>query len=227
MPLQVVPRRDRKLNRLVKAAEVRALGRSEALFDAGDAARHVYLVRSGHVRLVSLRPGARRERTIAVAGPWELVGEEGVGQGVHRYRCIGGERSSYQAMDGALVLNVIKSTEQTFGALVDGWTRDLELARRLSAGSSGPSTAGRLALVLLELARRWGVPGAKGLHLSQRLTHQVLGDLAGAHRSTVTTTLNDWLYRGILGEAARGILLARPERLERLADLAGSVEGLP
>jgi len=57
------------------------------------------------------------------------------------------------------------------------------------------------------------------MRLSERFTHQVLADLAGAHRATVTTLLNDWLYRGILatGEGGRLVL----QRLGELRSLAG------
>jgi hypothetical protein len=37
--------------------------------------------------------------------------------------------------------------------------------------------------------------------LSEKLTHQARADLAGAHRPTATTLLNDALYEGILGQA--------------------------
>jgi hypothetical protein len=46
----------------------------------------------------------------------------------------------------------------------------------------------------------------------------VLGELIGAHRSTVNTILNDWLYRGLLKEVEGGRLqIARPKRMEELA----------
>ena len=213
MPLRIEPRRDRKLNRLIKAAEPKRLRRGETLFEVGDAARHVYLVRSGHVRL--LEAGELRPRTVAVAGPWELVGEEGMRSGVRRYQCVGGEAASYQALDGGPVYQALKSTERTFAAMLEGLARDLEAARRLASGSA-LSASGRLAVVLLDLARRWGEPEGKGVRIPHRLTHQMLADLAGAHRSTVTTTLNDWLYRGLLKETSPAIHLTYPERLERL-----------
>ena len=70
--------------------------------------------------------------------------------------------------------------------------------------------------MLLELAERWGEPQGNGVLVTQRVTHQLLADLAGTHRSTVTTTLNDWLYQGILKSAPRGLHVAKPEKLERL-----------
>jgi CRP-like cAMP-binding protein len=216
VPLRVEPRRDRKLNRLVKVAEVRRMRRGESIGEAGDQSSHVYLVRSGYFRLVERTGRGGEERTAAVAGPWELLWEEGMRPGPRRYRCLAGEPSSVQALDPHEVRLVLKSTEQTFDALLDGVRRDLELARRLTVGGAAPAASQRLAMVVADLAARWGQPAGKGTLIPQRLTHRVLADLAGAHRSTVTTILNDWLYQGVLASARRGILIAQPERLARL-----------
>jgi CRP/FNR family cyclic AMP-dependent transcriptional regulator len=218
VPLRVEPRRDRKLNRLVKTAEVRRLPRGEPLFEPGGTDKSVYLVRTGYLRIVQPGSGRARERTVAVVGPWELLWEEGMRSGPRRYRCVSGESSSVQALDSHAVALVLKSTEQTFEALLDGIARELELSRRLATGGLGPEAAQRLAMVLVDLARRWGEPLGKGTLVRQRVTHQVLADLAGAHRSTVTTVLNDWLYRGVLAAVPRGIHVAQPDRLARVAN---------
>lgn len=225
MPLLVEARRDRKLNRLVKAAEVRRLGRLERLFRAGDPAGDVFLVRSGFLRLVEPATGTCPERTVGVAGPWEILGEEAMAEGrVRRYDCVAGEKTTYQALDGAAVFHVIKTTRRTFAALLDGLARDLERARHLTAGSAGPSARARLAHVLVDLGRRWGREEGDGVLIPHHVTHQVLADLGGVHRSTVTTTLNDWIYEGILAQAGRGILLTRPDRLASLAGSGGARE---
>jgi CRP/FNR family transcriptional regulator, cyclic AMP receptor protein len=215
VPLRVEPRRDRKLNRLIKAADLRRLRRGEVLFEAGESASEVFLVQTGYIRLVACGQGSR-EHTVAVGGPWELIGEEGMEDGRRRYSAVAGESASYRALDGTAFFHSVKSTEQTLAALLDGMLRDLDAARRLTAGAGGPSAIRRIGLVLLELGDRWGEPLGNGVVVPQRVTHQLLADLAGTHRSTVTTTLNDWLYQGILKTAQRGIHLAKPDKLQRL-----------
>src|SRR5688572_22538178 len=113
VPLRVEPRRDRKLNRLVKAAELRRLHRGESLFEPAEAGKLVYLVRTGYLQIVQPAAGRARERTVAVVGPWELLWEDGMRLGPRRYRCVSGEPSSVQALDGHAVALVLKSTEQT------------------------------------------------------------------------------------------------------------------
>ena len=83
MPLRLEPVRDRKLYRLVKAARERSTSRGEVLFRRGDPGGEVYVVRAGHV-CVRLGGAGSDERTVVVAGPSELFGEEGM---VPRARC--------------------------------------------------------------------------------------------------------------------------------------------
>ena len=120
MPLRVVPRRDRKLYRLVKAGEETRLKRGETLFRAGEPARDLFLVRTGHLRLtvtLPLRGGRSRkgvERTVAVRGPWELLGEGALVRGVSwRYGAVAGENSTVTVLDGDGVLAALKTAPKT------------------------------------------------------------------------------------------------------------------
>lgn len=54
----------------------------------------------------------------------------------------------------------------------------------------------RLLLLLWHLADRWGRVQPDGVHLPLRLTHEVLGQMVGAHRSSVTTALNRLGHKG-------------------------------
>lgn len=237
MPLKVVPRRDRKLNRLVKAAKVERVRRGDVLCPPGQRPDTVLLVRRGHVRVVEPCPGpGRGERTVAVAGPWELAGEGALldGNGPTP-SLVAGEPVELQRLDAARVAAVLRSSVATFDAFVRALTADLRLARSLAAGSGGPPTASRLAAVLLDLLRRLGEPVAGGdgdagparppgrkepggsWRIPVRLTHQTLADLCGAHRSTVTTVLNEWIYDDVLAGGERQVVILRPEGLRALA----------
>ena len=112
------------------------------------------------------------------------------------------------------VLQALKTARKSLDAYLEGVERELHRLRHAQGGSRGPSAGQRLAEVLLDLGRRCGEPAGRGVLLSERLTHQTLADLAGAHRATVTTLLNDWLYEGILSSGGGGrLILARPAGL--------------
>lgn len=219
MPFRLEPPRDRKLFRLVKKAEAVRLVKGRTLYAAGDPAREVYLVRSGFVRLVlpGMEPG-RPERTVGVALPWEMFGDEALTEGHRRYGAIAGAGCVVHPLPKAAVLTGLKTAKSSLDAYLEGVEQELHRLRHAQGGSQGPNAAQRLAEVLIDMGRRCGEPVGRGVHLTQRFTHQILADLAGAHRATVTTLLNDWLYEGVLRSLAGGRLaIQRPQDLWALA----------
>lgn len=195
------------------------LVKGRVLYGAGDAAREVFLVRTGFMRLVlpAMEPG-RPERTVGVALPWELFGDEAFTEGHRRYGAIAGSTCSVIPLSKAGVLHGLKTAKSSLDAYLEGVERELHRLRHAQGGSHGPSAAQRLAEVLLDMGDRCGDPDGRRIELSERLTHQVLADLAGAHRATVTTLLNDWLYEKILSTTPDGrFCLQKPAQLWALA----------
>ena len=203
----------------MKKAETVKLVKGRALYGAGDPAKDVFLVRSGYVRLVlpAMEKG-RPERTVGVALPWEIFGDEAFTEGHRRYGAVAGSTCTVLPLPKTGVLNGLKTARKSLDAYLEGVERELHRLRHAQGGSRGPSAAQRLAEVLLDMGDRCGEPDGRQIRFSERLTHQVLADLAGAHRATVTTLLNDWLYDGILATTAGGYFCIRkPAELWALA----------
>jgi len=219
MPFRLVPPRDRKLFRLVKKAPVLRVPRGGRLYDPGSESREVFLVREGFVRLVL--PGmeqGRADRTVGVALPWEVFGDEALTGGHRRYGASAGSACAVSPLPAAGVLLGLKTAKSSLDAYLGGVEREIHRLRHAQGGSRGPDTSQRLAEVLLDLMERCGEPDGRASRLSERLTHQILADLSGAHRATVTTLLNEWLYEGVLRtDRARRIVIARPSDLRALA----------
>ncbi|GIS79867.1 MAG: hypothetical protein CM1200mP14_14330 [Gammaproteobacteria bacterium] len=96
MPLHLVPVRDRKLFRLVKHSVPVNLVKGRSLYTPGDPARDVFMVHTGFIRLVL--PGMEKgagDRTVSVAVPWELFGDEAFVGGHRRYGAVAGSRALY------------------------------------------------------------------------------------------------------------------------------------
>ncbi|HSR42826.1 MAG TPA: Crp/Fnr family transcriptional regulator [Longimicrobiales bacterium] len=215
MPLRLVPQRDRKLNRILADGESVALSRGEVLFEVADAADRLWVVREGHLRLVLPCRRGGEGRTVALAGPGELFGVEALVDGSSRsYQAVAGEAARVTGADGATTLRGLRGTVHTLPLLLNALREDLLRSRWSPPGAGGPSTAERLADLLLELASRFGQWNGKEVRVPHWFTHGVLGDLAGAHRSTVTTVLNDWIYEGVLEEGSEALVIARASELE-------------
>jgi hypothetical protein len=98
------------------------------------------------------------------------------------------------------------------------------LAGRVRALSVGlaiahqPKADMRLQMMLWHLAQRWGRVRPGGVLLSLPLTQQVLADLVGMRRPSVTQALKALEQRGALSRTDAGLLLREPlEPLEQVA----------
>lgn len=219
MPLHLVPVRDRKLFRLVKHSVPVQLVKGRSLYTPGDLARDVFLVHSGFIRLVL--PGMEKgagDRTVSVAVPSELFGDEAFVEGHRRYGAVAGSTCTVFPLPKSKVLAGLKTAKKSLDAYLEGVERELYRLRHAQGGSGGPTASQRLAEVLLDLGVRCGDKTGRGIDLSVRFTHQVLADLAGAHRATATTLINDWLYDGVIGTKPNGCFrLLKPQELWALA----------
>jgi len=213
MPLKVVPRRDRTLNRSVKRARKKVLSRGQTLYSTGDSAHDVCLVKTGHLLQLSFSHRSQG-RVVALAGPWEMTGEEALVPGSRRRtEARAGEDTEILVLDGAAVNRAFRSASRTLEAFLSAKEEDLELAQGLGGLRRPGGAPARLGILLRHLAARLGRDGEGGTILPIRLTHQVLADLCAAHRSTVTTILNDWIYQDILRESQGYLQILSPRAL--------------
>jgi CRP-like cAMP-binding protein len=193
------------------------LPRGQSLFDEGDPGDRLYVVTEGKVKL-GRTAGDGRENLLAVMGPGEMFGELSLFDP-------GPRTSTATAVTGTTLIGL-------GNADLDPWIRrrpDVSiamlraLARRLRRTNDNLSdlvfsdVPGRVAKALLDLARRFGVQGDEGIHVTHDLTQEELAQLVGASRETVNKALADFQQRGWLRHEARAVVLLDVDRLSRRA----------
>jgi len=72
---------------------------------------------------------------------------------------------------------------------------------------SSPSIMERLLLLFEQYGERWGKVTPEGVRVELPLTHQLLGKLCGARRSTVTLAINSLEEDGFITRASRDVWL--------------------
>jgi len=215
MPLRVIPRRDHKLNALIKAATPAAYRKGCVVYQQGTPSVFALLIQEGHVCLNLPKTETKRTRVVGVTGPGELLGIEAVTPGVpRRYTAIAGSACTLLPLNGAAVFKALRASPKTLAQFLRSNDHDLAEARLISL-SSGFSSKARIADVLLDLAYRFGVDDGRRIKIDHWFTHKELADLAGAHRSTVTTAINDWIYDGVLKQQPRGLIVNKPGTLRK------------
>lgn len=232
MPFRIQPYRDRLLNRLVKAAPVEEVRRGEVVLEAGRPARDVVLVREGWLARVQDGPDRApgvRGRVVDVVLPWELGGFEALLRdgAMRRWTLEAQTAVRLQRLPGRRVRGVLKRSETTFDAFWSSVLGSVGLQEDLGHGrrATEASASERLWAVLVHLAERSEAPGpgtgpeaeaddgagrTDALRLPISLPHRVLGDMAGLHRSTVTTYLNEWLYQDRIEDQGEGWRIVDP-----------------
>lgn len=190
----------------------------EYVFMEGDASRWLWVVKSGHVKILRhSRTG--RDVVLELLGPGEIFGGVAVI-----------ERRPYpataQATEATVVLRIPADPVIALAERHPAFIRELALmiGRRLrSAHDSVKSLAvdpveARLAAALLRLAEREGTRGAEGVTLPFPLTRQSLADMTGTTVETAIRVVSRWLKAGTLADLDGRLVLTDVDGLRVLAE---------
>lgn len=209
---------DDALMSLAERMELRRLERGATLWSAGDPANEVYWLRSGVVWVHQGR-SIGREVSIGYFGRGTLLGLHPGGSGAQR-------------VDDAEVhedLAVLVVRRPIFDAWLASWPAMIpgvlhavsELTNRMQArlaliGLHGAKA--RLAGLLIELTRTFGVRDSSGVIIDLRLTHRELAGLIGATRETVSVAIVELRNAGLLRTEQRRVVVTSLGALQQIAD---------
>ena len=194
-----------------------SLRRGEVLFAEGQPGDRLYLVAKGKIKLGRTSADGR-ENLQAVLGPGEMFGELSLFDP-------GPRASGATAVTDARLLGLghddllpwLRSRPDVATHLLRAFARRLRRTNEAMADLVFSDVPGRVAKALLDLARRFGVPGDEGVHVTHDLTQEELAQLVGASRETVNKALADFASRGWIRHEARAVVLRDVERLSRRA----------
>jgi len=211
----------------VPAREIDALAglaREEAhrarafVFIEGDPARWLYVVKSGHVKILrQSRTG--KDVVLELLGPGEIFG----GVAVIEQRPY---PASAQATEPTIVLKIPADPMITLAERHPAFIKEMALVigRRLRAAHDSVKSLAvdpveaRLAATLLRLAEREGISATDGVTLPYHLTRQSLADMTGTTVETTIRVLGRWLKDGLLTDDGGRLVLPDPDGLRELAE---------
>lgn len=161
----------------------------------------LFVVEDGIVLLTASRPGASRRVIVAVAGPDSVLlppsGDERIEALTEaRLRAVvAGELTAEEALE--LLGSELRDRQESLAAF--GSVRHVDRVRDK----------------LLQLARSHGRVGPGGIRLDLPLTHELLGEMVGSARETVTWALAELQREGFVRREGRTyrLLSVSPEAL--------------
>lgn len=201
------------LARFAELTRTRKCARGSVILSVNDPGNSLFIVREGRVKIVLSDAG--REIILGILGPGSHFGELALIDGEPR-------SANVVAMDETELIVLMREDfqrrVQESPALA--WALLLELSHRLrKADSQIGSLAlldveGRMARLFLDSADEGGAPMIK-----KRLTHQVIAQMIGASRETVSRAMTEFQNRGLITVDRRQITITDRQRLEAMAQI--------
>ena len=183
----------------------------------GDPATHVFVLVDGLAKVTTVTADGH-ELTLALRGNGDLVGDVAGQTTGHRnatMRAIGTVRALILPYDTfSSFLDAHPGAGNAYRYVVTHRWNDADSKLRSHPVTNG---AHRLAIVLLDLATRYGSAAGQEVHIAVPLTQEELASLAGASRATVTRALSNWRRRGIIRTGQRDITITALDDLRKIA----------
>ena len=188
----------------------------------GMPAEHLYLIRTGSVKVVRPTRDTHKEYILSILGPGDVVGVEAVfGSGLYRSNAHAMAPSRVMALDRNRIQTFLRRHPASALKLLQETAEALEtLEGRLVETAYEPGEK-RLAHQMLELMDKFGACDNGHAHLSLDLTRTELAELVGLRPETTIRILSRWRDEGLLAERHKHLVIRDRRRLERLAQVEG------
>lgn len=196
----------------------------QIVFYEGHPCLGIYVLCGGKVKLTSSSSRGHR-RIVGIVGPGELIECNGFCEGVaHEVTCETLEPSRICLIDRQGYLELLQRNPALAIELLQLVSGRVWFAATNGEPAPFCKTMERLAALLLNLGQRFGHRGSDGITLDIRLTREELGELIGAAPETVIRLLSQFKRDRLVNTNGSEITLLKPERLNKIAKIAGSLQ---
>jgi CRP/FNR family transcriptional regulator, cyclic AMP receptor protein len=190
--------------------------RGQAIYLTGDASEHIYLVKTGAVKVVGRAPEGG-EVILAVLTPGDIFGELALTADAARdHRVEAADDSLLCEVPREVLLQMIGESPAFGLHMTKLMGKRIHSLRTRVEELLGKSAPARLAHALLELSHQHGIEDGEGVLIPLRLSQGDLGKLVGLTRETVNGIVQVWREQRILEMDRHQIRLRDPERLKRV-----------
>ncbi|MBM4356904.1 MAG: Crp/Fnr family transcriptional regulator [Deltaproteobacteria bacterium] len=197
----------------------RRYGAGDVLYREGEPGSGLHVLRSGSAR-VTRRIGDR-SLALDVAGPGDVIGEDGLVGAHHLATATALEPTETFVLDAA-ILEELLAEDVTFAVrLTRTLMRKLDAAHERLALLARPS-AGRLALTLARLAERIGLPDPDGTLIPRRLRE--IGVEVGLDEAALGEASTMLVRERLLRIKKNGIVVAEPSRMYDFVKASDAIE---
>lgn len=192
-------------------------GRHAKIYAAGESAGEIYLISSGEVKI--FRPTTDgRELILEYVGPGSLFGEAEILLGTKRESHATARTPLHvHALNRKILMGKAEQDPQ-FSLWLTGQMslRQERMEERLES-LLFKSATGKVAQLLLNLARSHGRITQEGMIIEYPMTHQEIGDFIATTRETVSYAFMEFRKLGLISTQKRKTIVRDMEGLDALA----------
>jgi CRP/FNR family transcriptional regulator len=199
---------------VAKFCPERRFPRGSTIFAPGDAPDALYVLLSGLVTLGHVSEDGQ-ESILRVFGPGDVFGELFLTVSARPFLATALTACVVTVIPGKTFLHLLSTIPKIGFNFIRVLSRHLTEMALDRGQSSHKWSFQRLALTLLKLSVAHGVEGEGGAAIALPLTHQILADMIGTSRETVTRHLGRLRRQGIVRQRGRSLLIQKA-RLQAL-----------
>ena len=203
---------------VIAAAVRRRCRRGEVLFRQGAAARFVYMLETGKVKLTRLTSDGQLVLLRVVIAGDPLGGVAALGERNYPVSAQAADDCTVLAWDGRTMDRLLRAHPQLAINVIRFVSERLHDMQRRYEELATQQVEQRLARVLLRLATRTGRRVDEGVLIDVPLTRQDLAEMTGTTLFTVSRVLNRWQKAGVIRAGRQRIIVLHPHGLVSIAD---------
>lgn len=192
----------------------RHFSKGSAIFSPGDPPDALYVLTAGLVTLSHMGEDGQ-ESILRVFGPGDVFGELFLTVSARPFLATALTPCVVTVIPATSFLQLLSSIPRIGFNFIGILSRHLAEMALDRGQSSHKWSLQRLALTLLKLGAVHGAEEATGTAITLPLTHQILADMIGASRETVTRHLGRLRRQGVVSQRGRTLLIQKA-RLESL-----------
>ncbi|MGD8861036.1 MAG: Crp/Fnr family transcriptional regulator [Myxococcales bacterium] len=210
---------DEELDSIAALSHRKRFGAREAIVRQADPGGEMFVIVSGHLKVVSSDPEGR-DTALSIMGPGEVFGEVTLLDG-------GPRSATIIALEPSELLSIRRDAFVRFLETSPGTSIKLlsvlsDRLRRLTERAEDIAflrVGGRLAKRVSQLADDYGERRADGsVRISFKLSQQEMGDLVGATRESANKQVRHWEQAGIVSQQSGHLIVHDLERLRELGE---------
>ncbi|MBI3811578.1 MAG: Crp/Fnr family transcriptional regulator [Nitrospirae bacterium] len=206
-----------EIDLLYRLVKTRAYSKGAIILQEDDPGEAMFMIVSGRAKVVHLSEDGR-EIILDMLGQGDFFGEMALlDQEPRSAHVTAVEPTELLVLERSAFLNQVEREPKIAIKML------IELSRRLRRADEKIQDLvlldvyGRVARMLLRLARLHGKPLEDGFIITRLPTHHELADMVGASRETVSRVLADLTRRGVVRNSGRMLIIEKGEEMLRRA----------